>query len=183
MSEPSPLKAEAVFEILVRENADMLVTYLRAAVWNAAAVDDLFQETMLVAWRRLAQFDPTRPFGPWLRGIAARLVLAHARKAKRDVMLCDERVMEYLDRQVQRISQQSGDTWDDKLAALRDCIAALPAVHREAVTLRYLEGHDAQGMASLLAVTREAIKKRLQRARTQLVSCLQGKGVLSEAGT
>ncbi len=53
MPDSSPVQAETVFEILVRENADMLVTYLRAMVWNAAAVDDLFQETMLVAWRRL----------------------------------------------------------------------------------------------------------------------------------
>ena len=30
---------------------------------------DLFQETMVVAWRRLDDFDHTRPFGPWLRGL------------------------------------------------------------------------------------------------------------------
>lgn len=182
MPDPSPLKAEAVFEILIRENADMLVTYLRAVIWNAATVDDLFQETMLVAWRRLAEFDPTRPFGPWLRGIAARLVLAHARKAKRDMMVCDERVMEYLDIQMQRIGQRGGDSWEDNLAALRECVAALPELHKEAITLRYLEGHDAERIASVLAVTREAIKKRLQRAREQLAACLRGKGVLSESG-
>jgi RNA polymerase sigma-70 factor len=181
MPEPSPIKAEAVFEILVRENADMLVTYLRAMVWNAAVIDDLFQETMLVAWRRLAEYDQTRPFGPWLRGIAARLVLAHARKAKRDVMLCDEDVVEYLDQQVQRISLQRGDTWDDKVVALRECLAALPDVPKQAISLRYLEGCPAERIADRLEVTREAIKKRLQRGRAQLLDCLRRKGVFLEA--
>ena len=51
------IDAHAVFEILVRENAAMLTTYLRAAVRDAADVDDLFQEAMIVAWRRLGEFD------------------------------------------------------------------------------------------------------------------------------
>lgn len=180
MPDPLPIKANAVFEILVRENTDMLVTYLRAVVWNSAVVDDLFQETMLVAWRRLHEYDQTRPFGPWLRGIAARLVMDHARRAKRDLMVCDENVIEYLDRQVQHISQGSGDTWEEKIAALRDCIAALPEVNKQAIQLRYLEGQATDRVAGLLNVTLEAIKKRLQRARAQLLACLQRKGVLLE---
>jgi len=180
MSAPSLVKAEAVFEILVREHADMLMTYLRAAVWNPAALDDLFQETMLVAWRRLHEYDHARPFGPWLRGIAARLVMAHARKAKRDVLVCDEKVLEYLDRQVQHISQRSGDTWDEKIAALHECLAALPEDHRQVIRLRYLEGETADRVAGLLNVTLEAVKKRLQRARAQLLACLRRKEMLLE---
>lgn len=181
MPDALPVKAEAVFEILVRENADMLVTYLRALVWNPAAVEDLFQETMLVAWRRLHEYDQARPFGPWLRGIAARLIMAHARKAKRDLMVCDDRMLEYLDQQMQQISRRSGDTWDEKLAALHDCLAALPELPRQAISMRYLEGHAVERIAERLSATREAIKKRLQRARAMLVECLQNKGVLLEA--
>jgi len=180
MSDPSLIQAETVFEILVRENAEMLMTYLRAAVWNQPVAEDLFQETMLVAWRRLHEYDRTRPFGPWLRGIAGRLVMAHARKAKRDLMLCDDGVLEYLDQQVQRITQRSGDTWDDKIAALHDCVAALPEPHRQAIRLRYLEERTADCIAALLDVTHEAIKKRLQRARALLLTCLRRKGLLWE---
>lgn len=176
------MKAEAVFEILVRENADMLTTYLRAVVWNPAAVEDLFQETMLVAWRRLHEFDQSRPFGPWLRGIAGRLVMAYARKAKRNLMVCDEQVLLHLDRRVQDISQRHGDTWDEKLCALRECMAALPEDNRQAIHMRYLEGHAADHVADLLEVKLEAIKKRLQRGRAQLLACLKRKELLMEAG-
>ena len=181
MADTLPIKAEAVFEILVHENADMLTTYLRAVVWRQAVVDDLFQETMLVAWRRLGEYDPTRPFGSWLRGIAARLVMAHVRKTKRDVMLCDENVLVYLDRQIQRIGQRDGDTWDDKIAALRECLAALAEAPKQAISLRYLDGCSAQTVAQRLNVTLEAVKKRLQRGRSLLLACLERKGFLLES--
>jgi len=47
----------------------MLTVFLRSRVNDEAAVDDLFQETMLVAWKRLDDCDLSRPFGPWLRGL------------------------------------------------------------------------------------------------------------------
>jgi RNA polymerase sigma-70 factor (ECF subfamily) len=180
MANPATLQAEAVFEILVRENADMLTTYLRSVVWRPGAIDDLFQETMLVAWKRLPEYDQKRPFGPWLRGIAARMVMAHSRKAKRDLLVCDERVLEHLDRQLQHIGQRSGDTWDDKLVALRECIAALPDDQQQTVRLRYLEDLQADRVASQLNVSLEAIKKRLQRARAQLLDCIRSKQLLPE---
>ena len=71
------------FGMLVRENSRMLMVYLGSLINDEAAVDDLFQETMLVAWRRMDDCDLTREFGPWLRGIASRLVMAHFRKKKK----------------------------------------------------------------------------------------------------
>jgi DNA-directed RNA polymerase specialized sigma24 family protein len=38
-----------VFSVLVREHMDMLLTYVRSMVHDAATVEDIFQETMLVA--------------------------------------------------------------------------------------------------------------------------------------
>ena len=75
--------ARKLFETLVREHADMLTVYLRASLGNSPDVDDVFQETMIVAWKRLDDFDHTRPFAPWLRGIARNLVLAQRRRRGR----------------------------------------------------------------------------------------------------
>jgi len=72
-----------LFEILVREHADMLASFLRSAVADAAAVDDLFQETFLVVWKNLDRYDRGRPFAPWVRGIASRLVMAERRRSYR----------------------------------------------------------------------------------------------------
>jgi RNA polymerase sigma-70 factor len=176
-------EARAVFEILVRENQAMLMTYLRSGVRHSAVIDDLFQETMLIAWRKLEEFDRSLPFGPWLRGIATKLMLAHFRKAKSAVLSFNEQTLEYLGQQVQSISERPGDTWDDKIAPLNQCIEQLPDSYRQAIQLRYFEHNSASQIASRLGDAVETIKKRLQRARAQLLDCLRRKEVVAELPT
>ena len=79
---PAPDAAD-VFAILVREHGERLLAYLRASV-PSSAVDDLFQDTVLVAWRRLGDYDRTRPFGAWLRGIARNIVMDFWSRAGRE---------------------------------------------------------------------------------------------------
>lgn len=172
------LKARKLFEILARENARMLSVYLRSLVHDEATIDDLFQETMVVAWRRLDECDLERPFGPWLRGIASRLVMAHYRKLKSEPTLLHEGVISLLDKRLESIESKAGDTWGEKIAALHECIDALPDKHRGAVKARYLDELPAKQAAELLKVSLEAFKKRIQRTRTMLAECLKRKGVV-----
>jgi RNA polymerase sigma-70 factor (ECF subfamily) len=167
------MDARTVFEILVRDNADMLTAYLRSVVRDPATVDDLFQETMLTAWRKLDEFDRSRPFGAWLRGIAARLVLAERRKRAAGLIFCDEATLQALDQGMERVGLQKGDTLDEKLECLRNCLELLPEPYREAVRLRYREGLSPAGLAERLQISWNAQKKRLQRARALLLECLQ----------
>jgi RNA polymerase sigma-70 factor len=166
------MDSKSLFEILVRENATMLRVYLRSAVRDWAAGEDLFQETVLTAWQTLDRFDRTRPFGPWLRGIAAKLVLAHYRRQPNRMVLCDETMLEELDNRMAALHEQSGDTFDEKLACLRQCMETLPELLRETIRQRYVLLLSRQEMAERLGVTDEAVKKRLQRARTQLLDCV-----------
>lgn len=170
------------FEILVRENSRMLMTYLRSLVSDEAAVDDLFQETMVIAWRRMDDCDLTRPFGPWLRGIAARLVMAHFRKHKRLPLLLDERLLERLDERFESIDSRYGDAWDEKVQGLHQCIQALPSRYQEVIRIRYLDNTSSQATAEQLQLTLEACKKRMQRARQKIADCLKRKFVLLTEG-
>jgi RNA polymerase sigma-70 factor (ECF subfamily) len=164
-----------LFEILIRENAAMLRVYLRSAVRDWTAAEDLFQETVLTAWQTLNRFDRTRPFGPWLRGIAAKNVLAYYRRRPNALQLCNEVMLEELDRKMTALHHQSGDTFDEKLVCLRKCLEELPEMLRIAIHQRYVLLLSRQEMAERLSVTDEAVKKRLQRARTQLLDCILGK--------
>jgi RNA polymerase sigma-70 factor (ECF subfamily) len=172
--DPRELKA---FEILARENTRMLMVYLRSLVNDPAAIDDLFQETMVVAWRRLDECDLTRPFGPWLRGIAARLVMAYYRKRKQQPVFMQDAVLSLLDRKFESISAQVGDTWDEKVSALHDCLQSLPVQQSTVIRARYFDDLSMQQMAEHLDVSLEACKKRLQRARAMIAECLKTKGM------
>lgn len=175
------MHARDLFEILVREHADMLTVYLRSVVRDPAAVDDLFQETMIVAWKTLDRFDKSRPFGPWLRGIAAKLVLAHRRKTSGGMVLCDEETLAHLDQRLTSLARQPGDNLDEKLEGLRGCLAGLPEPYRRAIELRYREELPAATVAERLELTLEALKKQLQRGRARLLECLQRKLAQAEA--
>ncbi len=174
------MDAQALFEILIREHSGMLTAYLRAVVRDEAMIDDLFQETFLTAWRRLGDYDRSRPFGPWLRGIAAKIMLAWRRQQRRGLVLCEEEVLEHLDRRCEAIHQQPGDTWEAKLSSLKGCIDDLPDRYREPIRLRYLEELQTESLAERLGVEMETLKKRLQRGRARLLECLQRKLRLSE---
>lgn len=177
----SPVAPFALFEILVRENADSLTAFLRASVEDLAAADDLFQETMLVACRRIGDYDATRPFGAWLRGIARRQIMAYFRRIGRDVVLSDERILDYLDRRMFQVDAQPGDTLDERIAALRLCIEQLTTAYREPIDMHYRQKQTTHWIAERLATSKDAVQKRLQRAREQLAECLARKGVLTTA--
>ena len=169
------MQSHELFEILVREHAQMLTVYLRCAVRDPGTADDLFQETMLTAWKNLDKFDRSRPFGPWLRGIAGKLVLAQRRKSARGFVLCDEEVLEDLESRQAALQACSGDTLDEKLAGLKDCIAALPDRYRRVVELRYRDQVEGEPLAQQLGLSMETLKKQLQRARARLLECLERK--------
>lgn len=169
------MEARDWFEILVREHAHSLMAYLRAVVDDAAAADDLFQETLCVAWRRIDDFDRKRPFAPWLRGIAAKLVLVWRRQHASQDRLCDAETLEYLDRRLAQVQRLPGDTLEEKLAALADCMAAMPESFRVALELRYQDEFRPPDVASRLNLSVEALKKRLQRGRAILLDCIRTK--------
>ena len=71
------------FEILVREYQRMVFAYVMAVTNDKELAEDLTQEAFLVAYRRMADYDKTRDFGAWLRGIARKLVMAQRRRSMR----------------------------------------------------------------------------------------------------
>jgi RNA polymerase sigma-70 factor (ECF subfamily) len=177
------MEAKQIFEILMRENAGMLLAFLRSGVRDGNVADDLFQETMLVAWRRLENFDRSRPFGPWLRGIAGKIMLTHFRTDAKQAVSLDAASLEWLESRFAAVQKQPGDTFPEKLAALRDCVGALPDHYREPVQMRYQQELPLGDIVDALSIAMETLKKRLTRAKSQLAECLERKLELLEQAT
>ncbi|MHB0959508.1 MAG: RNA polymerase sigma factor [Pirellulaceae bacterium] len=170
--------AKKLFETLVREHADMLIIYLRSALGDVSDVDDLFQETMVVAWRRLDDFDHTRPFGSWLRGIAKKLLQAHHRKEIQ--RRCTPATLDRLETRLAQLSRHPGDTWKEKLDILRGCVQGLPEHYHAVVVRRYFQEQAIEQLSRALGLSGAAVKKRLQRARALVLECMERKLAPSE---
>jgi RNA polymerase sigma-70 factor, ECF subfamily len=134
---------------------------------NRAA--DVVQETNLVLWRKIEEFDPSRQFLPWAFAVARFQVMAHLRDHKRDRLLLDAELAEALSGEVQRQVEQI----DTVRAALRACLQLLPPANRELVEHRYVRGMSLANVAAATDRTVGAIKIALLRIRRQLADCVQ----------
>lgn len=172
----NPNKARDIFEILVRENADMLTAFLRSSIDDTTAVDDLFQETMIVAWNRLADYDKSRPFGPWLRGIARNLVLAHYRSQKKSPVWCSPEVLDAIESFFHTSLSSSERTFREQADTLLSCLQRLTNRLRIVVEMLYARGMSSGQVATALDESESTIRKRAQRARTQLYDCMTDEG-------
>jgi len=88
------------FAILAAEHRPMLLAYARALCYgDGHAAEDVVQETLLVACRRLAEFrvENDGHFGRWLRGIARNKALEAHRAAGRGRVVADSRIIEGLE--------------------------------------------------------------------------------------
>ncbi len=170
--------AAEVFEVLMRQNAGHLMAFIRAVVRNEAMAEDVFQETLLVAWRRFDTFDRERPFGPWLRGIAHLTALAMFRKGKREISV-DSAVVEALETRAEALERAWLGMEHNPLETLQDCVGRLPDRYRDAVEILYRGDRSVSEVAAATEMGMEAAKKRLQRARHLLADCLRTKGVLA----
>lgn len=164
--------------MLVRENADRTMVYIRSIVRSSAEAEDVFQEAMLVAFRRLGDFDRSRPFGPWVRGIAAKVALARARKAAASPAI-DPAIIDGISREMEQWDSFDRLRFEGVLERLAECMQRLSADQQECLHLAYRLDAPLRTIAEQLSVAEETIKKRLQRARANLADCLQAHGAMA----
>jgi RNA polymerase sigma-70 factor, ECF subfamily len=133
--------------------------------------EDLAQETFIRAYLRFRTFDPDRPFGPWIRRVAANLSINRLQvKQINSVLLDDERSdpPDLLECDPQtRLEQTEGS---HLLAA---AIRSLPPNYRIVIELIHFQGMSYSETAEFLKIPLNDVKSRLFRARKILLERLK----------
>ncbi len=175
------MRDRTAFDILIRENAAMLTAFLRSLTNDDDLVEEAFQQAVIDAWKTLPTFDRTRPFAPWLRGIGRHRLLAIGRaKGRRQRNL--EAFEDLVAARFRGLDRLTGDTFTERLSALRECIERLPDGQQSVIDLVYMREHDTRSAATALGIDWETMRKRLQRARMALADCMRGKGIFDAGG-
>jgi RNA polymerase sigma-70 factor (ECF subfamily) len=148
---------DRAFAELVRRRQATVRGMLRRMCGDAALADDLAQETFVQAWRTLNQLRQAGAFGGWLKQIAVRAFLQHARRA--------------------RLPLEPLDDADDLPAPFDDAadridldraLAKLPPAQRLCVVLSYGEGLSHGDIAQATGWPLGTVKSHVARGGARL---------------
>jgi RNA polymerase sigma-70 factor (ECF subfamily) len=165
-SEPARLKRgdPSAFDALLNRYQNRLFRYLVRLVGNTAQAEDLFQQTWLRVITRIDRYDERKPFEPWLFAVARNLTMDTLRRVSPESL--DE------SRAASLISEEPGHLErlldHERRSILERKLLELPAMYREAITLRFEEEMTFEEMAMVLEAPVSTVKSRVQRALSTL---------------
>jgi len=134
--------------------------------------DDIANEVFLELWKQAPGFEGRSEVSTWLLGIARFKALSMLRKKKEDWIDDDDAAQ----------VPDSADTpevmtmKEDKAAALRRMIDALPEEHRTVIDLAYYHGQSVTEIGEVLAIPVATVKTRMFYARKKLGEALKAAG-------
>jgi len=131
-----------------------------------AEAEDLAQESLVRAHERLNTFDEERPFGPWIRRVAANMCLNHLSSRKLTTGLDEERDAD--DGQGPEVVQETRERSEQ----IRSALASLPPHYRLVVELRHYQEMSYDEIAAELKIPLSDVKSHLFRARKLLAEKL-----------
>jgi len=153
----------AAFGVLVERYAAPARRVARAVLDDPDDADDAAQDALLAALVKLHQYDPRRPFGPWLMRIVSNA--ATDRRRRRSV-----RRAEPLDANATAGGPRP-DVQTERRALgerLREALAELPERRRVAVVLFDVEGYSHAEIAEILGVAEGTVRSEVFHARRRL---------------
>jgi RNA polymerase sigma-70 factor (ECF subfamily) len=157
------------FGVLIERYAGPARRVARAMLGDPDDADDAAQDAFLSALVKLGQFDPRRPFGPWLLRIVANAATDRRRRRK-------VRRAEALDPAARAPGPgPDADAVRDELGErLRAALAELPERRRLAVELFDVEGYGHAEISRILGVPEGTVRSDVFHARRFLRSRLAG---------
>ncbi len=168
---PNP-PGDAITEAFVTqltEHRHRIYAFIAKLLMNSADAEDIFQRTSLVLWRKMAQFDPAGSFFHWACGIAYNEVRNFLTVQRRSKLYFDADLVDLLATEAQQEDQLS----QDRLAAMRKCIATLAPQQQQILKQCYTPPASITTIAASLGRSRDALYKQLARLRQALGQCIR----------
>lgn len=155
------------FGTLIERYAAQARRVARTVVGDPDEADDAAQDGMLSALVKLGQYDPRRPFGPWLMRIVANAATDRRRRRKvRQAEPLDPGLVGGGPRpDIAAVRSELGDR-------LRAALAELPERRRTAVVLFDVEGYSHAEIAGILGIPEGTVRSEVFHGRRRLRALL-----------
>ena len=164
------LEDVAAFEAIYRSYHPRISRFLRGMLRQATLVDEVLDDTMLVAWRKAHTWDATSQLSTWLFAIAYRQALKALRRNDHAVELAEEPP-------IPASQEPDGELQHLQLhARLALALGALSIEHRAVMELTYYQGYSCREIAEIMGCPVATVKTRMFYARRRL------RGLLADPG-
>ena len=151
--------SEAAFSQIVARHMTLVYrTCLRETV-SASQAEDAAQVVFLLLARKAKSLRAGPSLAGWLYQ-TARFVAKDVRKQEARRRVKEERVMQ----EIAHAQEPPAPEWNGVEPLLNAALSALKPAEREAVLLRFLEGHSLAETGSFLGLTEDAARMRVTRA-------------------
>ena len=154
-----------------------LKAYIFSVIRDRQSGEDIFQDVAMILWEKFDQFDRSRSFDAWARGIARNRILKHWEQNRQSHPTLTPEALNAVSDSYARHQFDTGREQD----ALRECIQKLPEKSRRLIALRYENSLKLQDLASQVGLTLDAAHKSLSRIRLGLQRCIEQRMSRSEA--
>lgn len=161
--------ATDVFVRLLMEHRHRIYAFISKQLINPADVEDVFQRTSVVLWKKMQQFDHDGSFFHWACGIAFHEVLNFLKTQRRSKLQFDSELVHLLAEEAAEEEQLT----ESRLAALRHCMTSLSDRQQQIVRRCYLGTESITDIAEGLRRERTALYKQLARLKQKLLGCIQ----------
>lgn len=146
-----------------------LLYYLRRLLETEQDAWDALQESWLRALRELPRLRDDRAFPAWLYTIARRVAVSGRRRARSDALLPEDD-----DPGAPALAEPEASLAGLDPLDVHRALAALSLVHRDALTLHFLEGFSIAEIADITGAPEGTVKSRLFHAKRVLKKLLEG---------
>jgi RNA polymerase sigma-70 factor (ECF subfamily) len=162
---------ESGFSFLVEKYHRPMIHFLFRMVHNQAVAEELAQEVFLRVYRSRESYRAEAKFTTWLYRIATNLAVNHARDTKHE-RAAQNVYLDVPDEETGTTPEVADDEptveqrmlRDERMAAIRKHVMALPERQRMAVLMHKYQGFDYRQIGDVLKLSESATKSLLFRA-------------------
>lgn len=160
------LQERKSFGRLVTPHLPRLIAYAWALLGDYHAAQDVVQEALLVASRKLPQAPPAETFRAWLMGVVRFQALNARRKRERRETVIEEAI----DR---LYGMTSSAARPGQVEALAECVQSLVGRMAEILRAHYFANTSLSDIAGGLGMSLASVKQILYRGRLALKGCVE----------
>lgn len=157
------------FVKLLMEHRHRLYAFIAKQLINPADVEDVFQKTSVVLWKKMQEFDASCSFFQWSCGIAFNEVRNFITIKRRSRLHFDVELVELIAREAAAEESLS----ESRLEALRHCLKQLSDRQQTILQECYSGTESITAVAEQLGRERSALYKQLARLREKLLACIR----------